>query len=493
VVGILTELQRSESIDLGRLLHLPVSLREIFLLNYLASHFTLSLVIFLPAMIGLGIGLVFGAGWRMVLLVPLVLSCIFMVTAWTYCLRGWLIALMVNQRRRRTILMGVTMTIVLLSQLPNLYFNVIQRQYQPRSNRASSHRSGHAQSKEILPIFLAAHPFVPPLWIGNGAMALANRNVLPALCACAGGLLIGGLGLMRAYHSTVRFYQGGATGKVVRHNFPRIAVQQSENSFLERRLPVVPEEAAALTLALIRSMIRAPEVKMSMASNFIVLLVVSATFFTRGSGAGGDTIKLFMATGMVALPFFGLLQLMFNQFGLDRDGFRALVLLPTKRQHILLAKNLSFLPLALGMGFLLLTVAEVLQHLSLIIVLASLLQLVSMFLLFSMAGNLVSVLAPYRVAVGSLKPTKAPAKKMLLIFVSHLLFPVAMAPIFMPAALGVLSAHLGFMPAASVDLVLSLLLAGGVAALYWFTLDSQGALLQRREKQILQAVTQEVE
>ena len=37
------------------------------------------------------------------LLLPLVLGFVFMVTAWTYCVRGWLAALMVNKRRRRAI------------------------------------------------------------------------------------------------------------------------------------------------------------------------------------------------------------------------------------------------------------------------------------------------------------------------------------------------------------------------------------------------------
>ena len=51
--------------------------------------------------LGLAAGLVVGRGPAMGLLVPLVLAFFFMITAWTYCLRGWLASLMVNQRRRR--------------------------------------------------------------------------------------------------------------------------------------------------------------------------------------------------------------------------------------------------------------------------------------------------------------------------------------------------------------------------------------------------------
>ena len=55
MIGLLTELQRSETIDLQKLMHLPVALGQMFAINYLASHFTLSIVIVVPAMFGLGI------------------------------------------------------------------------------------------------------------------------------------------------------------------------------------------------------------------------------------------------------------------------------------------------------------------------------------------------------------------------------------------------------------------------------------------------------
>src|SRR5947207_11478512 len=38
MMGIVVEIQRSETVDLSKFLHLPVSLRQIFILNYLASH-----------------------------------------------------------------------------------------------------------------------------------------------------------------------------------------------------------------------------------------------------------------------------------------------------------------------------------------------------------------------------------------------------------------------------------------------------------------------
>ncbi len=46
---------------------------------------------------------------------------------------------------------------------------------------------------------------------------------------------------------------------------------------------------------------------------------------------------------------FGFVQLMANQFGFDRDGFRVFVLCAAPRRDILLGKNLAFVPVALVM------------------------------------------------------------------------------------------------------------------------------------------------
>jgi hypothetical protein len=68
--GLITELQRSELVDLSRLLYLPVSLRDVFLLNYVATQLNFSLALMLPAMLGLTAGLTLGRGPAMLLLLP---------------------------------------------------------------------------------------------------------------------------------------------------------------------------------------------------------------------------------------------------------------------------------------------------------------------------------------------------------------------------------------------------------------------------------------
>src|SRR5262249_43190461 len=88
--------------------------------NYFSSLASVSLLLFLPAMIGLSLGLFLSRGWPMLLLLPMLASFLLMVTALTYQFQGWLATLMANPRRRRTIIVLTTMFFVLLSQMPNL-------------------------------------------------------------------------------------------------------------------------------------------------------------------------------------------------------------------------------------------------------------------------------------------------------------------------------------------------------------------------------------
>jgi ABC-2 type transport system permease protein len=215
--------------------------------------------------------------------------------------------------------------------------------------------------------------------------------------------------------------------------------------------------------------------------------------FVRRTSAIADNFKPFVATGAIVFMFLGMSQIVCNHFGFDRNGFRTLVLLPAPRKHILLGKNLAFLPTALGVGFILLVLVKIALKISLIVFLAAGLQLLAAFLLLSMMGNLSSVLIPYRVAAGSLKPTKSSTKTGLFIFLSRLLFPTVMAPIFFPALMGLLWSHVGWLPAGPTNLLLSAVLLALLIFFYRLSLAPLGNLLQRREKEILQVVTQEVE
>lgn len=498
MMGLITELQQSEILDLGRFLHLPVALRDVFLLNYFSSLLSFSMAMILPVMLGLTVGLVLGRGAEMLLLLPLVLSFFFMITAWTYCLRSWLAGLMINKRRRRAVVMGVTLAFILLVQLPNLVTNFWLRDGPDNPPQTAEEMEQYvaqrvAKHEQMAAVFDVAHRVVPLLWLPNGARALTENRVWPALWGAIGMLAIGTWGMARAYRSTICFYQGSETAKAT-PALAAVATQRSDRKILvERRLPGIPEEASALGLATFRSMSRAPEVKMALVMNVLVFGFIGASMLMRRAPSFPFEFRPFLASGAAAVTFMGLPQLLFNHFGFDRSGFRALVLLPTPRHRILLGKTVALAPLALIVFSVFLAAVTALAHLRFLDLLAAGLEFVAAFLVMSVLGNLASILAPYRVAAGSMKRTKIKATTMLLMFLIQFLSIPVMLPLFLPPTLGLLIGHFYGLPVAVVTLMFALLLAALSAFLYWQTLQPLGRLLERREQRILEVVTAEAE
>src|SRR5262245_2744474 len=117
---MLTELQRSESLSMQNFLHLPVSVSGVFVLNYLGSLLSLTMVVLVPAMVGLTLGMIFGHGPATIVVLPLLAAFLLALTALTYQFQGWIASLMINKRRRRTIVMLITTAFILLAQMPNI-------------------------------------------------------------------------------------------------------------------------------------------------------------------------------------------------------------------------------------------------------------------------------------------------------------------------------------------------------------------------------------
>jgi ABC-2 type transport system permease protein len=512
LVGLMVEIQRSETIDLSKLLHLPVTLQQVFVLNYAASHLTPSVVLFLPAVLGLCAGLTIGAGFRMALVLPLALSFFFMLTAWTYCLRGRLTALMVNKRRRRAVIVWITLVMVLVSQLPNLVLNSrFFRHAASPGTAVSLPASGHTRKTSkataaspvtpeqpddlaLPPAFVLGHLAVPPGWVGYSAMALRQHQPWPAIGGIAVSCLIGALGLLRAYRLTLRFYQGAEGGAesrpVVR---PATAVRARGPLLVERRLPWLPDDTAGLALATFRSLLRSPELKMALIMPIVIGAVLGSLHFTRPKEAPPAYLTALAGTAVAALAAFSVANIMSNVFGLDRNGFRALVLLPTRRHHILLAKNVAFFPLVSAVAFVLLLLAKFLLPMSWTGFLAGLLQIPMAFMLFCLPCNLVSILVPYRVAIGTLQAKKVKPSVLLGVLITLVSLPLIMLPMLVAPGLQLLFSFMAWTPWLPVNLLASIVMLAAVASVYWLLLPLEGRLLHKREQLILREVTEELE
>ncbi len=244
-IGLLAELQRSEALSIDKFLHLPVSLSGVFVINYLSSLASLNLVLFVPIMVGLILGMAVGLGPAMLLLLPLLAAFLLAVTGPTYQFQGWLATLMANPRRRRTIIVVVTMVFILISQLPQLV-HVFQPQIRNRENELMQAQNAemaqldiakatrkitpeqynarsaelaqkyqqkrdefdHRVWREVLEWAVVANMALPPGWFALGAWGLQQGNVWPALAGTLGLALLGTASLWRAYRTTLAFYTG---------------------------------------------------------------------------------------------------------------------------------------------------------------------------------------------------------------------------------------------------------------------------------------------
>lgn len=490
--GLLVEIQRSESIDLSKLLHLPVTLPQVFVFNYLASHLTPAIVLLVPAMVGICLGLAFGAGVRLLALSLVVLAFIFMITAWTYCLRGWLAALMANKRRRRTILVWLTLTMVFLGQLPNLLLNsrVFRNNRSIATHRFSSNARGTG-ADAINNDFVLLHAAFPPGWVGYGAMSLALRQPWPSVGATAAALLLGGLGLRRAYLMSLRFYQGAEAGGRV----PAAAKQKRRNGLgrlFGASIPVLAEDTSGLAIASFVSLWRSPELKMAFILPVVMGVALVSAHFTSFRRPPAY-LSGFVAPGAAMAAAFAFAQVMANAFGLDRSGFRALVLLPVRRREVLLAKNLAFFPFAAAVALALLSLGQALVRMPWMDFLAGVFQIPAAFLLFCLPANFLTILVPYRLSQSTLQAKKPKPVVFFAVFLTMLILPLFMAPTLIPAGLGLLFAKEGWVPWLPINLVATVGLLASAGLLYWSVLPVQGRLLQSREQKILREVTEETE
>lgn len=483
LTGLLVEIQRSESIDLARLLHLPVTLDQVFVFNYLASLLTPSILIFVPGMLAVSLGLIISRGPWMVLMIPLLIGFVLLLTAWTYCLRGWLAALMSNQRRKRSIIVWVTLGFILVAQLPNAFLHSPMF----RGSKSGTAVKGALEQSERV---VVGHLLIPPGWVGYGAMGLANKNPWPTLGAIALCCLLGGYGLRRAYRTTLKVYTGvEAPAKTAREK----KVDKSRLLLVERHLPGLPEDTAALALATFRSLLRAPELKMALVMPVVAGVFAASSFLARPKGPIPAQFIPFVTGLLAVFAVFCFSNLMANMFGLDRSGFRALVLLPTQRQHILLAKNLAVLPFIAGSGVTFLLILSWFLRLSWHNILTGLLQLIVAFLVFSLLCNLLSILAPYRFSPGTLQTKKPKVIVFVAVLATMISAPLAMIPVMIPPAVQLLFNTLGWVSWLPVNVLVALPIAGLVVGLYWVLLPIEGRLLQKRERNILAAVTEPLE
>ncbi len=537
VIGVSTDLRRSEPLSWDKFLHLPISPRGAFCLNYVSSLFSLSMVVFFPMMMGCSIVLAWKYGGLLLSAPLLTLAFFAMVTALTYQFRGWLAALMKNKRRRRTILTALTVIIILLSQIPNIVDRTLFRARERESRQArveeeaervslanrlqtgaigveeherlqlemKQRRSVRRQARfaELLRWTRIANTYLPPLWLGAGIDGAAENRWFAAGLSFVGMFGLGCVGLLRSYGTTLKLYRGGfetavrsnaasrtmSASKLEDAKSPNAGAIRFVPNWLERSVPGASDQQAAVAWMSFRSMIRAPEAQLALFAPIVVVLIVGISIMLGREQAIGPIYRPFIGLGICFFAMVGVSQLIQNQFGFDRDGFRALMLAPISERDLLIGKNLALLPVALTLGLLALCAMQVRIPLHWSHFLATIVQLLTMYLVTCLVGNLMSIVVPHGVAAGSLQPTNVRFDSVLMELLSFLLAPLGMLPALLPLGIEWWFANdsqWNWIPIYLLGAVFYLVILG---VCYRWVIGQQAALLAKRKVRILEIVT----
>jgi hypothetical protein len=145
------------------------------------------------------------------------------------------------------------------------------------------------------------------------------------------------------------------------------------------------------------------------------------------------------------------------------------------------------------MGLVAAILVEALYPMRLDYLLSLLPQLVSMYLLFCLLANCLSILAPMRLAAGTLRASNAKMVPILLHVAFLFLLPVVVGPAMVPLLLALAVDSSGWVDGVPVCLVLSIIECVAVVFFYRFVLKWQGIWLQTRERAILDVVTTKAE
>jgi hypothetical protein len=354
--------------------------------------------------------------------------------------------------------------------------------------------TGAQRTEEIERTATTVNLLVPPGWLAYGAMESALGDPLPALLATLGLGLIGGLSLARSYRTTMRLYTGQFNAKIrkTRAGGDSPAVQQAAASLMERRLPGITEQASAIAMAGLRSLLRAPEAKLFLLGPIIFLVVFGSTF-SRTHANPPELVRPIAISAMTTLILVFVSQLAGNQFGMDRSGFRVFVLSPASRRDVLLGKNLALLPFVLGLGSIAALAVEVAYPMRLDHFLAAWLQVLSMYLLYCILMNFLSMYSPMPLPANTMRPARPSAMSVVLHLALLPVLPLVTGLTLIPLGIEFLVKLFGGSTLIPVQLLLNTLELVIIVFVYRGALRLQGNLLQDREQEILEIVTAKVD
>lgn len=587
-VHVLNEAQRGDPISLDRILHLPVSPGQAFVVNYLSS---LGSTVFLMAaggFLGLVIGSLFSVGPKAILFFFPMFAFLFAMTAITYWLQGWIAGLMANPRKRQTIIVMIPIAIILITQVPVQLIQWSSQSTRLESNppvnpkdasppneaksestpeeitvkdssesqtpavksgsdastseadavtppedttgvegnslvtptdadvtsadakdasidakNASEIRAKKKQERReamferLKSIASIANIAFPPLWPAGAIQSWSTGSIwnpVPMFFSLV--MFLSGVQALRLSHrASLRYWRGEEDKKKIASPKTKAkAVRvQKESRLCEISLPWISEETSAVVGMTWATMKRAPEIKMFMLLPMILPLILLMVFRERMS-TSNDYLKLTIICGFSTFFLLVASGVAGNMFAYDRSGFRVFVLSGMDRTRILLGRNLAFAPLLGLLSTLCIVGFAILYGVSLRSTCLAMLTTLTMLPPYFLVMNLMAILTPFPLAVGSIQPKHFDFTTVVINVWLSMILPFILMVSMIP--IGVYFFTNSFLPSMAWipwEVFVGIGMSAASFGVYRLILPWQGQLLAKREKEMLRIVTSKVE
>jgi len=445
--------------DAGRMLMYPISLRKLFAIDFLSELTALQSVFAIPAILAMSIGAGLATGNLTKTLIAAVPTIIFGIA-----MSKWLsttVGSLVQRKRAR----GETI-VALVGALAGI---------------------GGALAGQLGPLLIRhADSFRSLRWTPPGAASymLASTNdplgytlSLVTLYAYAGILIF----------LTYLVARRAALGLGGQRKRKKLIDTVETAAYTGWQLPLVSDQLSAIIEKECRYAMRNAQIKMMamMPLILIVIRLVQSQRVRTGMRAGSQASKQFltwssgwMATGGVLYVFLLLAGLSCNLFAFEEGGMRTLILAPIQRRKILLAKNLVVTTIAATFATTLLLVnGLVFRDLTLGTLLFAGLSFVIFASIVAIIGNWFSIRFPKRMQFGKRLNVSGIA--------GLLLIPMIVLMASLPLA-ATLAGY--YWQSLAVEYFVLSAAAVLTLLLYFVLVDFQGRSLERRERDILEAV-----
>jgi len=454
----------SRQFDPGNLLLYPISLRKLFALDFMSEIASLQSVFAIPSLIAIGIGAGLSQG-RVAsgILIALVAA------AFGIALSKWVstsLGSLIRKKRAR----GETLLALLgaVASLGGLVFSQLAPQF-----------LRHAES-------ISALRWTPP-----GALAFALTRGLsdrPSAAYILSLIVVISYTIILiafTYWLARRSILSGGARK--RRPSTALATAEREN-YAGWKIPFVTPDLAAIIEKELRYTMRNAQLRMMALMPLILIIVrlmnrrhINQTA-VDGNRFIADFLKYgegFMATSGVLYVFLILSGLSCNQFAFEHSGMRTLVLSPVDRKRILMGKNIAICIVALVFTAGVLVINElVFRDLTPAALLFAVLSFVIFASMMSVIGNWFSMRFPKRMKFGARMNVSG--------VVGVLLIPMIIFLALPPMA----SAAAGYVAQSLlIEYVTLAILAALSIGFYLMIIETQGESLQKRELEILEAVT----